>query len=144
MKQTIEESTTTKEGNTVKAVEKTYYTDAKVKELLAKPDIQAAMRNYISVPDIVIIKKVGKASMEHHTQRIEYMAGETIMDAIHGQATITDDTHTQFIDPVNAINKRYRIVDYNLALEANMSGKDFQGYSATGLKLAIKKLEEVK
>lgn len=144
MKQTTDESTTTKEGNTVKAVEKTYYTDAKVKELLAKPDIQAAMRNYISVPDIVIIKKVGKASMEHHTQRIEYMAGETIMDAIHGQATITDDTHTQFLDPVRAINKKYRIADYNLALEANMSGRDFQGYSATGLKLVITKLEEVK
>ncbi len=144
MKQTTDESTITKEETKMKAVEKTHYENAKVKELLAKPDIQAAMRNYISVPDIVIIKKVGKASMEHHTQRIEYMAGETIMDAIHGQATITDDTHTQFVDPVNAINKRYRIVDYALALEANMSGKNFEGYSATGLKLNIKKLEEVK
>lgn len=144
MKQTTGESTTTKEEIKMEAVKKTFYTDAKVKELLAQPDIQAAMRTYISVPEIVIIKKVGKASTEHHTQKIEYMAGETIMDAIHGQATITDDTHTQFIDPVNAINKKYRIVDYAFALEANMSGKDFQGYSATGLKLNIKKLEEVK
>ena len=144
MKQTTGESTTTKEEIKMEAVKKTFYTDAKVKELLAQPDIQAAMRNYISVPDNIVIKKVGKASTEHHTQRIEYMAGETIMDALHGQGTITDDTHTQFLDPVNAINKRYRIADYNLALEANMSGREFQGYSATGLKLNIKKLEEVK
>lgn len=146
MKQTTEESTTTttKEGTKMKAAEKTYYTDARVKELLTQPEIQAAMRTHIDVPTLVIVKKVGKPSMEHHTQRVEGMAGTTLEDAVTINFTITDESHTNFLDPVQAINKKYRIIDYTLGLEANMSGKNFQGYSAVGLKLTVAKLEEVK
>lgn len=145
MNDTANETKIMKEKSTAEAVkEKTIFMDAKVKELIAKPDIQAAIRRYVSVPKDVIIKKVGNASKDHHTQKIEFMYGETIEDAVHGKATIYDEKHVQFLNPENAINKRHRIVEYELALEANMVGGNFGGYSATGLKLVIKKLEEIK
>lgn len=124
--------------------EKILYPNAKVKELLAKPDIQAAMRNHIDVPQFLIVKKVGKPSTEHHTQRVEGIAGTSIENAVAINFTILDESHRIFIDPVKSINKKYRIIDYTLGLDANMSGKSFQGYSATGLKLIVTKIEEVK
>lgn len=122
---------------------KAFYFDAKVKELLANADVQAALKNHIKVPGIVLAKKVSKASTDHHTQKIEYMAGKTIEDAITGKLTIMDETDTNFLNPVNVVNKKYKITDYTLALDANMEGRNFTGYSAIGLKLIVHKLEEV-
>lgn len=145
MSDTANETKIMKEKTAAEVVEeKTAFADVRVKDIIAKPDIQAAIRRYVSVPKDVIIKKVSNASKDHHTQKIEFMYGSTIFDAVHGQGTISDDTNRRFLDPENAINKKYRIVDYSFALEANMSGGNFGGYSATGLKLVIKKLEELK
>ena len=66
------------------------------------------------------------------------------MSPYYPRFRIYDETDKQFLDPVHAINKKYKIVEYELAMNSNMVGKNFQGYSATGLKLLIKKLEEVK
>lgn len=40
-------------------------------------------------------------------------------------------------------NLPFKIVDYNFTLNANMRGGDFNGYSATGLKLLVTKIEPV-
>ena len=135
---------TAKDESTVNAVEKIDYMNVRIKDLLSQPELQSAILRYARVPDEPIIKKVSKPSKDHHTQKIEFIYGKSIMDAMHGQGTIYDETDKQFLDPVHAINKKYKIVEYELAMNSNMVGKNFQGYSATGLKLLIKKLEEVK
>lgn len=75
------------------------------------------------------------------TQKIEAISGTTIENAFSCELTLFN---TKDLDPVEAVNKKYRIADYTFALEANMSGGKFGGYAATGLKLMVTKLEEVK
>lgn len=117
---------------------------ASVKETLAKPDIQAALKKHLNVPENLLIKKISKPAMDYHTQKVASLAGTTLEDAQSVNFTILDETHRQFLDPVQAMNKRYRIIDYAIGLEANMDKKSFLGYSATGFKLIVYKLEEVK
>lgn len=118
--------------------------DLSVKSLIAEPDVQAALKKHIFVDKRLIVKKVNKPSTEYHTQKIEGIIGSTLEDATAIKFTIFDEKDTYFLDPVESINKKYQIIDYNLGLEANMSGKDFKGYSATSLKLIVTKIEEVK
>lgn len=124
--------------------EKPYYPDVKVKGLIAEKGVQEAIRPYVKVPDVVIPKKVKNPFKNEETkattQKIEAMAGTTIENAVPIELTLLG---TQ-LDPVEAVNKKYRIIDYTLALEANMSGGRFNGYAATGLKLIVTRLEEVK
>lgn len=124
-------------------LKKPSFQDAKVKDTLTNPEIQRVLKQMLEVPEIVIVKKLGNASPEHHTQKVEAMCGKTIEDAFAIKFTISDETRTYFLDPVKAINKKYRIIDYTLGLEANMSGKDFKGYSAVGFKLIVNKIEGV-
>jgi len=135
---------TAKDESTVNAVEKIDYMNVRIKDLLSQIELQSAISSHVCVPDEMFIKKVSKPSTDHHTQKIEFIYGKSIMDAMHGQGTIYDETDKQFLDPVHAINKKYKIVEYELAMNSNMEGKKFQGYSPTGLRLLIKKLEEVK
>lgn len=120
------------------------FTSVSIKELLAKPEVQEAFRHYIFVPDIVTVKKVRSAfenkETKIKTQKIEIMSGTTIEDAIAFELTLLDTE----LDPVEAINKKYCIIDYTFALEANMSAGKFSGYAAKGLKLMVTKLEKVK
>lgn len=121
------------------------YPDVSVKELLAKQEVQSAIRRYVSVPETVTVKKVKSPftnkETKDKTQKIEAISGTTIEDAFSCELTLLN---TSELDPVEAVNKKYRIADYKFALEANMSGGKFGGYAATGLKLMVSKFEPVK
>lgn len=134
------ESTVT--GNV--SVVKIHHPDVSIKELIAKEEVQKAFQRYVAVPDTVTIKRL-KSPYENKdtkivTQKIEAMTGTTIEDAVSVELTLLNKT----LDPVEAVNKIYRIIDYTFALEANMKAGKFVGYSAKGLKLMVTKLEEVK
>lgn len=115
-----------------------------IKELFAKPEMQEAARRYINIPKVVIVKKL-KNPFENKetktiTQKVEVMSGTTIEDAVSHELTLLDTT----LDPVAAVNKKYRIIDYTFTLTADMSTGKFSGYAAKGLKLMVTRLEEVK
>lgn len=120
------------------------YAKASVKGTLAKEEVQKALWRYVAIPELVIVKEVRKAykpeGAEAATQKIKVMSGTSIEDAESHELSLIGIE----LDPVKAVNKKYRIVDYTLGLEANMSGGRFGGYAATGFKLMVTRLEEVK
>lgn len=124
--------------------EKWTLANVRVKELLAEEDVQKAILERVNVPKELFIKKVKKSfqpeGAKDKTQKIEVMSGTTLADAVTFELTLLNTE----LDPVEAINKKYRIIDYALALEANMKERKFVGYAATGMKLMVTKLEEVK
>lgn len=124
--------------------EKLDFKDASLKELIAKSRVQAALRHYIDVPDEVTVKKLKKPfenkETKEKTQKIEVMSGTTIEDAVAFELTLLNTE----LDPIAAVNKKFRIVDCTFALTANMKDGKFSGYAASGLKLMVTKLEEVK
>lgn len=124
---------------------KNNFWDVSIKELTATPEVQKAFECRVDVPKVFIVKKV-KSPFENketkdRTQKIEVMCGTTIEDAVTFELTLFN---TPELDPKEAINKKYRIIDYKLTLNANMKEKQFAGYAATGLKLVVTKLEAVK
>lgn len=143
---TKETNQATPESTTSKIVptEKPFFSEVSIKELVAKPEVQEAIRHHIHVPEIVTVKKVRKSfenkETKTKTQKIEVMSGTTIEDAITFELVLVDTE----IDPVAAINKKYRIVDYTVALDANMKERNFLGYAAKGLKVLVTKFEEVR
>lgn len=130
-------------GGNIPAV-KPNYSDVSIKELIAKLEVQEAIRRYAAVPNVVTVKKLRNPFENEETktttQKIEVMSGTTIEDAVSLELTLLDIE----LDPKKAVNKKYRIIDYTFALEANMSKGNFGGYAAKGLKLMVTKLEEVK
>lgn len=126
------------------SAEKPSYSDVSIKELFAKQEMQEAIRRFVHIPDMVTVKKLRNPfenkETRDKTQKIEVMSGTTIEDAVSFELTLLNTE----LDPVKAVNKKYRITDYSFALEANMSGGKFGGYAAKGLKLIVTKLEEVK
>lgn len=120
------------------------YPDVSIKELLAKQEVQEVIRRYVYAPDTVIVKKVKKAytgdNTKDTTQKIEVIGGTTIDNAFACELTLLNTE----LDPKTAINKKYRIMESTLGLKANINEKKFSGYAATGLKLTVTKLEEVK
>ena len=120
------------------------YQEVSVKELLAMPKVQEAIKQYVAVPEQIWVKRARNPYTNPDTklltQKIEGLSGTSIMDATAVGFTLVG----MELDSQNAINKMYRIVDYTVGLEANMSGGKFGGYSATGLKLLVTKMEEVR
>lgn len=120
------------------------YPNVSIKELIAQSEVQEAIRRYVDIPKVVTVKKLRKAFENKETktitQKVEAMSGTTIEDAVSLELTLLDTE----LDPVEAINKKYRIIDYTFALEANMHAGSFGGYAPKGLKLMVTKLEEVK
>lgn len=123
---------------------KASYSDMSLKVLIAEKEVQEAIRCHVAVPDVVTVKKIRKAFENKETktitQKIEAMSGTTIEDAIYFELTLLNTE----LDPVEAVNKKYRILDYMFALDANMNAGKFGGYAAKGLKLMVTKLEELK
>lgn len=123
---------------------KVLISDVRVKELLANEAIQEKLKELVKVPNIVTIKKVNNPFTDKETykttQKIHAVAGTSIADMIDVDFTLIG----QELDGNNAINKEFEIFDYNLALEANMKNGNFVGYSATGLKLLVNSIREVK
>lgn len=123
---------------------KTNYSDVSVKGLIAEKEVQEAMRCHVAVPKVVTVKKLKKPFKNEETkattQKIEALSGTTIEDAVSIELTLLDTE----LDPVEAVNKKYRILDYMFALDANMNAGKFGGYAAKGLKLMVTKLEELK
>lgn len=126
------------------ADEKSFFWTTGIKELFAKGEMQKAIQRYVAVPDVAIIKEVRNPFTNEDTKittrKVLAMSGTTIEDAVSYELTLVNIE----LDPVKAINKKYRIVDYTFALEANMSAGKFGGYAAKGLKLMVTKLEEIK
>lgn len=125
--------------------EKPHYADASIKQIIASELVQEAIRKSVTGHENhVVIKKVKKPYTNDKTniktQKVEAVSGTSIMDMITVNFTLVNTE----IDAVESINKTYRLVDYELALEAKMSDKKFDGYSATGFKLMVTKIEEVK
>lgn len=120
------------------------YAKASVKGTFAEEEVQKALRRYLAVPELVTVKEVRKSykpeGADMSTQKIKVMSGTSIEDAESHELSLVGIE----LDPVKAVNKKYRIVDYTLGLEANMSGGRFGGYAATGFKLMVTRLEEVK
>lgn len=137
-------STNSGTGNGNDLTVKLNFMDVSIKELIAKEDVQKAIKRYVTVPGVVTVKKLRKAFKSEEakttTQKIEVLSGTTIEDAVFLELTLLNTE----LDPVEAVNKKYRIVDCMFSLEANMSGGKFGGYAAKGLKLMVTKLEEVK
>lgn len=115
-----------------------------IKDMFASLKMQEAIRDYLHIPEVVIIKKMKNPyenkDTKEITQKLHVMGGTTIEDAISFDVTLLNTT----LDPVAAVNKKYRLIDYKFALIANMNGKDFGGYAAKGLKVVVTRLEEVK
>lgn len=125
-------------------VENPLFCGVSIKELLAKQDVQDAIRRYLKIPEVVTIKTVNSPFRNKETkiktQKLEVASGKTIEDAAFFELTLVDTE----LEPEKAIGKKYRIAEYKLALIANMSGGKFGGYAAKGLKLMVTRLEEVK
>ena len=123
---------------------KSAYSDVSIKELFAKTEVQEAVRPYVHIPGTFIAKKIRSPfenkETKDKTQKVEAMSGTTLEDAVSFELTLLNIE----LNPKEAINKKYRIIDYTFALEANMSSGKFSGYAAKGLKLIVTKLEEVK
>lgn len=120
------------------------YAKASVKGTLAEEEVQKALRQCVTVPGQVTVKEVRKSykpeGADTTTQKIKVMSGTSIENAESHELSLIGIE----LDLVKAVNKKYRIVDYTLGLEANMNGGRFGGYAATGFKLMVTKLEEVK
>ena len=115
--------------------------EVRVKELLSDEMFQKAIKDLVLVPNIIIIKQVKKPFTNEETkittQKISAVSGTTLQDMVSVDFTLVGVT----IDPIDSINKEFKIIEYSLALEANMRGGNFNGYSATGLKLMISGIE---
>lgn len=124
---------------------KTNYKEAKVKELIASPKVQEALKELISVPKDIIVKNVRNPYTNEETnettQKIHAISGTTLMDMVEIDLTLVGG---QTIDAVEAINKIYQIESFNVSLDANMRGGTFNGYSPTGLKILVNKLTKLK
>lgn len=120
------------------------FQDISIKALMATKEMQEAARLYVHIPEVVTVKKLKNPfenkETKERTQKIEVMSGTTIEDAVSFELTLVNTE----LDPKEAVNKKYRIIDYKFSLTANMSAGKFSGYAATGLKLTVSKLEEVK
>lgn len=131
-------------GRKEPTVGKTLFSDISLKELIALPDVQEALKQHVSVPNFVILKKVRNPFKNQETgittQKVEGVSGTSLMDMVNMNFTLVGTE----ISPVDAINKPFRVVDYTVALDANMAGGKFNGYSAKGLKLLVSKIEEAK
>lgn len=125
-----------------KHVTQPLFSEASIKELLAKPEVQAALKKYVNVPDIVVIKNVKNPFKNKETgittQKVGGLSGTSVADAVSVNFTLVDTE----LDPKESIHQQYRIVDCSLAMDANMSGGNFNGYSAKGFKLLVSKIEE--
>lgn len=124
-------------------VEKSSLSKIKLKNIWEHPEIQRIVKQFIDFPQIVYVREVNKRSEKYNTQKVEAYGGTGFADMIRVNFTISGE-NASFLDPVQSINKWYRIIDYTLGLVANTSGGGFSGYSATGLKLVVSRLEEVK
>ena len=117
------------------------YNAVKVKDLIASPKVQEAIKERISVPRNIIVKQVRNPFTNQETnettQKLHAVAGTSLMDMVELDLTLVGG---QTIDAVEAINKNYQIESFNVSLDANMRGGTFNGYSATGLKLLVTKL----
>lgn len=118
--------------------------EIRLKEAFEEEDVQKVFRRRFPVPDVVIVKSLRNPFQNEETkdttQKIEVMGGTTIEDAVSFEVTLLNTA----LDPVAAVNKKYRLIDYKFAPTANMSGGKFGGYAAKGLKLIVTRLEEVK
>lgn len=121
-------------------MKKIMYNEVKVKEVVANPEIQTAIKNAVEVPNKVIVKSVRNPFTNEETnettQKVHAVAGTSLVDMVELDFTLVN----QSIDAVEAINKEFQIIEYGFALEANMRGGNFGGYSPTGLKLLVTKL----
>jgi len=133
-----------KEKNKEETIKKVLYSHASLKDVVAEGVVQKALDECLVVPKTFIVRQAKNPFKNKDTkvttQKVEGVSGTCIEDAVPFKATLVDTE----IDPVEAINKKYRIVEYSFALDAVMDGDKFKGYSATGFKLLITKLEEVK
>lgn len=125
------------------AAPKTPYSEASLKELMAKPDVQDAIRSHVHVPDSVIIKAARKPFKDEGTgtttQKVEGVSGTSLFDVVTHHFTLVNTE----IDPIASINKTFRLSGCSFALDANMAGGKFNGYAAKGLKLLVTRIEEV-
>lgn len=135
-----------KNMNTTVDNKESSYDDASVKELIADPAIQEILKTRLRVPEKVLIKKVRNAYRPKDadkgtpkTQKIEAVYGTSIMDVKTIEMTLVGIELNE-----QSINHFYRIVDFSYGLIANMSNGNFSGYSPTGLRLMVKKLQEIK
>lgn len=120
-------------------------TEASVKTVIADPSVQAALRSCLRMPEQVLIKRVRQPYTPKDakpgtlpTQKVEGIYGTSMMDADTIELTLVDIELKQ-----DAINHMYRLVDYTIALNANMADHKFSGYAAKGFKLLVTRLERV-
>lgn len=147
MKTINEMKTDINQNNTPNTTEeKPLYSKVSVKTLLSDPDVQAVLTKKVAVPLTVTIQSVkkpfeNKDNKDSPTlQKIHAVAGTSFTDMIEVDFVLVGTT----LDGEYAIHKQYRLIDYTFALEANMVGRNFAGYSPTGLKLLVTRIEELK
>lgn len=120
------------------------YKNVHVKEILASPNVQNALKELLKIPRKVMIKEVRKPfksnQTDETTQKVHAIAGNTITDFQEIDMVLLDCS----IDREESINKFYEIIDYKFSLIANMKNGEFNGYSATGFKIIVTKIEKVK
>ena len=124
-------------------VDRIHFQHASIKELIAMQDVQAAIRQHVSIPGRVLIKEVRNSYLNKETgittQKVKAVSGTSLLDMVSSELTLVNTE----LDPVKSINKLYRLVDYTFALDANMDNRQFMGYAAKALRLMVTKLEEI-
>ena len=98
------------------AVGKTFFPDVSLKELMAMPDVQEAVRRHISVPNPVIPKKVRNPFKNGETgittQKVESVSGTSLMDIVNVSFTLvgTETTpRTQTTSPSASLTMPLRL-----------------------------------
>lgn len=126
-------------------MKKQNYANVKIKELISDNKIQEVLKELIEVPKKVLIKQVKNPftnkETNETTQKIHAVSGTSLADMVEIDFTIVGN---ETLDGVQSINKMYEIDEFKVSLEANMRGGTFNGYSATGLKILVTKLTEIK
>lgn len=123
---------------------KPLFTEVKIKDQFTSRAVQRILQDSVTVPTEVIIKQVRSPfeNQDTHevTQKVHAVAGNSLTDMVELDFTLIGG---QTIDGKESINKKYKIMDYNFSLNANMRGGNFNGYAATGLKLLVTKIEQI-
>lgn len=136
----MEKTKSTNENNKT-----TNFTNMSIKEVIAAPVVQSAIKTYLGEPKEVVIKKVRKSYKPKDadektpaTQKVEAICGTSLMDAEAIEMTLVGIELDK-----DSINHMYRIEEYTYGLNANMVDGKFGGYAASGFKLLVTQIEEI-
>lgn len=132
-------------------------TNAKIKEVIATPELQQALKAVVSIPESGYIKGLdtkynyskdeqgNTVRGEITKQVITLLCGESLLDAEQIEVEyLGDPLPTDKENLVQLLNQKIYLLKADVALKANMAksaGKtSFTGYSAVGFKINVEQI----